>query len=454
MKFVKENLLLVICAAVALVFVGLLFYPLGSMVSQFQADMKTRYDQTNTIKTQTNMELKIPGAESWKGIPTPNITEFKSHLIESINKGAQDVQKEAANLNAQGRVGTDGTPLLNGTPIKGYVPRLTGDPLDYKKAYGAQFTAWTTLLVGKAGTPGTPPDAADLQASFTAMLAARQANMPAGMQANVGAQDPKEALEYQRNKVLSRAAEIQMYVDPSPTTGSFQVRPWFLVDEPPNEQQIFESMVDSWLQGEVVRAIAAVNKPVLDKAASKDRNVGSAPIKRLIHVMVGNNAMNRKLSSASSGGGMQTTGGMDDPGYLFFSAAAAAGNGGGAPPPAPAADAAAAGALNYDASMTGHVSNAQYDVVLMSIHLDADPAYVQRFVDQLYRQNVGYTVLNEQIRTVDPLDRVSFGYVYGETQTVEVEILVEALLLRSWTVPLMPASVKTALNIPATPAKP
>ena len=101
--------------------------------------------------------------------------------------------------------------------------------------------------------------------------------------------------------------------------------------------------------------------------------------------------------------------------------------------------------------MTERTGTSDYDVVYMNISIDLDPAYQNKFIDNLYRQNNGYTVIMVQSATVDPIDAASRGFLYGNVQVVHLEILVEGLLFRNWTLPIMPADTKTLLGVPATP---
>ncbi len=104
--------------------------------------------------------------------------------------------------------------------------------------------------------------------------------------------------------------------------------------------------------------------------------------------------------------------------------------------------------------MTGRLSNPQYDVVLMSISLDLDPAYQNAFIESLYRQNNGYTVINVNTRVIDPFDATANGFLYGNTQVVHLDIVVEGLLFRSWTVPIMPDATRQQLGLPLNPPPP
>ena len=80
-----------------------------------------------------------------------------------------------------------------------------------------------------------------------------------------------------------------MYVEPM----AFQARPWFMGAQAPTEEQVFEGFVESWFQGDVVKAIVAVNKQALQPESTK--NVGKAGVKRLTRMVVGTGARVRAL---------------------------------------------------------------------------------------------------------------------------------------------------------------
>src|SRR5207302_1127890 len=102
------------------------------------------------------------------------------------------------------------------------------------------------------------------------------------------------------------------------------------------------------------------------------------------------------------------------PGSLFIQPAAAQ----------PGADTSngAANAIDFSRTMTGRLSGADYDVVPMQIWMDIDPAAVIRFEEELYKTNMGHTVINSRFKTVNPVDRATNGYIYGPSQCIEIEI--------------------------------
>ena len=201
---------------------------------------------------------------------------------------------------------------------------------------------------------------------------------------------------------------------------------------------------------------AAGKLPPLKKQPDAKQNVGNAAVKRLMRITLGQDAQGTRLGSfdsqnvAFSGTNIVGAGGAAvSPTSLFYIQ--------GSTPDQNGAAASAAQPNSIDLEkrqMTGRASGADYDIILMQISVDVDPSWLNRFIDQLYRQNMGYTVLNIKLKTVDPLSRASNGWIYGETQVVEAEILVESLMFRDWMRPLMPEKVRVALGLPAEePAK-
>jgi hypothetical protein len=109
----------------------------------------------------------------------------------------------------------------------------------------------------------------------------------------------------------------------------------------------------------------------------------------------------------------------------------------------------------YTYSVTGRVSNQQYDVMHFTVTVDADAQRFQSFVNNLTRGKF-ITILKINLRGVDR-ERIqqSSHYYYGKQPVVRMEIKAEAIFLRAWTCdaqhPLMPVNVQKLLHIPQTP---
>ena len=73
---------------------------------------------------------------------------------------------------------------------------------------------------------------------------------------------------------------------------------------------------------------------------------------------------------------------------------------------------------------------------------------------RLLQQDSLVTVLNlAEMRPVDPLVALTQGYVYGDEAVVELLLTGEMILLREWTVPLMPDAIKERLAAFSAPAE-
>jgi hypothetical protein len=448
MKFVKENLTLVIVGAVILLAIVSIFYPTGSLKASLQRTMEERMSVSQSVQKLQNQEIKIPGVEGeYKGIPSEKMVKAKEQALEYMKEQSKKVVEVGAAQNKVGRVNNEGLPMFMGQPQKGFLPKIEGvSPMAFKDSYSTVFPFWTLQLTGTDKLSATPPSNTDLQAQWEEKRRQQEANRPVG--AAPAVEDPRQRVQWEKQQVMNRASTLHMYVDAS----AFQQRGWAAGDAAPNEQNIFESLVDSWLQGDVVRAIAETNKEAFAKAGERGKNVGTAAVKRLMRITVGNEAQGSRMGgfdsiqNATGGSNIVGSPGATPATTLFYVAA----------PQVPGADqtqaanaAAMPNEIHFSRTMTGRASGTEYDVVLMQINVDVDPSWLNRLIDQLYRQNMGYTVLNIRWKTVDPLTRSSMGFVYGETQVIEAEIVVEALMFRDWTRPLMPEKIRVSLGLPA-----
>jgi hypothetical protein len=295
----------------------------------------------------------------------------------------------------------------------------------------------------------------------------------AGTAVTLSDTDAKDAL-------AQRTREIKMYVDAT----AFQVRSFLTGDQQkPDEEQIFNSAVDTWVQWDMVQAIAASNARAAD--------VTQSPVKRLVSISVGASANGNApiMAAGSSGQGGGSEGRIGGPDMaaiarMIGQARGAMGNmataggaadavvqatghsasgpiflGMGRAPAAPANPAAQLGFVtggsapagptgpDYSLSLTGHSPNDRFDLTYVRLVVEVDPSRLNDFIGSIYRQNNSYTVVNMSLQSVDPLEAASTGYLYGDTPVVRADLLLEAIFFRDWTLPIMPASVKSSLGI-------
>ena len=476
MKYVKENLTLVICGAVIILALVFAFVPgvpymAPALQDAVRADLSKRFSSRETIRMMGNTKLELPNHEDGKGVPTEAWIKAKTESIASVQVARTLVETLARQGNMANRF--DGKSPLLPVPNASDRTRMTFEAMPgclpaaqpaarqaFKDHITEAYSRWTGLLAKGAGDlantkAAVPPTAEEIKAEY-----ARLHPPVSGGMGGMAAQDA-ELVKYQKQALIECASGLHMYVEAT----AFQKRAWYVGNDPPSDQEIFTGFVDTWCQSDVVTAILNVNNEALKSVSnSNQRNVGASPVKRLTRIVVGANARARQTGTAQPSGGAGvgvTAAAGADPGPVFFTATntnAAGGGasprtavpvnrGGGGPPVAPEDQPGPANEIRHELGMTGRSAGADYDVVPMSVVMDIDPSYLNRFIELLYRQNMSYTVTNIQWRTVDPLDRASNGYLYGFVQVIEVEVQIEGLFLRSWTQPLMPKDIKQTLGI-------
>lgn len=97
-------------------------------------------------------------------------------------------------------------------------------------------------------------------------------------------------------------------------------------------------------------------------------------------------------------------------------------------------------------SVTGRKSNAEYDVIKARMTLVVDAERLPRLFKAFSETNL-ITVLDMDVREVDLWADLRQGYYYGKAPVVRVDLELETVWHRDWTVPMMPQSVKSALGV-------
>jgi hypothetical protein len=101
---------------------------------------------------------------------------------------------------------------------------------------------------------------------------------------------------------------------------------------------------------------------------------------------------------------------------------------------------------NFGIAPTGRVTNPLYDVRHVWIHMVVDFKQLPVFFNSLSDSNF-MSVLYVRSTDIDEYEHLQSGFVYGNGDCVEVEILVETIWLRDWTSKYMPPKVRTALGV-------
>ncbi len=423
MKFVKQNLISLISVVVVILAVAAIFYPFKGWRSALHHKMRHRLGQVAVASSLGQTNVTLPGHKPlYKGVVTNKAIAVRQKVQQAMVAQMGRIARLAARLNSHGRVimrGGKEVPLLNGRPESRLLPRPASSYQrlgNFRRQYRELFTEnprhphlWLVEL--HAAVPPTPRQ---IRRLVKAQLRRMRMNTPKGFH---GRQTISSKSLYQaiaRRMILNTAASHKIYASPA----SFQIRSFVRKTRLPNATEIFNAFVDCWLQGDIVHAILEVNHGA--------QNIGDAPIKRLVHISVGADASSATPDSGSGNG------------PIFLRQASLSGNN------------STGTNVSAGISMTGHVGTHQYDVTFVDVTVMIQPTDINKFIDAIYRQNDAYTVLNVNLRTVDPIDAITHGYAYGAVPVVRANILLEAILFRKWTVPIMPAAYRTALGITAT----
>jgi hypothetical protein len=209
------------------------------------------------------------------------------------------------------------------------------------------------------------------------------------------------------------AEKHRVYLDSTAITTNAVV--WRAQQSPPTPQ-LWYAQTALWVQIDVVNSIAALNDRVL-KDLSKDPknwNIINAPVKHVVTLSVPEGA----------GQFIRITDTTKED--------------------------LAAGMEDFTSSPTGRTSGSVYDVIQFNLTVKMDARYVAALIQELSRGKF-VTVHEVSTLSVDTTLARDDGFFYGNTPVVQATLKGEALLLRDWTMDLVPEVVKKDLP-GATPA--
>ncbi|MCL5945581.1 MAG: hypothetical protein M1472_01855 [Planctomycetes bacterium] len=479
MKFIKANLIPILCGIVILASIVVLFYPLRSMGNRLRAKMTSELAQAQVAQSLRMTSLHIPGQKRFTGPVTPPIIQARLKVQKYIESQSTMVGREYVTLNAWGRVEFNAQgqmvkdarhqeiPLLAGIPMAGMLPnppRYLTTRRTFRREYRRLFVhdpnyryCFLTRL-----DAGMPPSSRLISNLVRARMKQLQEVMPQGFRSGSSAStgEQRKILDaITRRQVFLAAAKCKVYADPA----SFQERNFVFSHHLPSATQIYEAFVDSWIQNDIVNAINATNQG--------SPNVSMSPVKRLIHITIGNDAsavLTGQAQTQSTGVGPV----LVPDGDLFLGAKPAASTPGNAMTPTGFPGGFPGGmpgmpgmpvmpgipgmsqnnsittpGKNTGAMLTNHFSNAKHQIALVAVSAVVEADKINDFINQIYRQNNGYTVLQMNMMTVDPIGAITQGFVYGKVPVVRVNMLLEVLFCTQWNKPLMPVAYRARLSL-------
>jgi len=246
-----------------------------------------------------------------------------------------------------------------------------------------------------------------------------------------------EVLSQARIALLARAAEDVAFYCPAdlmPLPPFDQARQY-------TQEELFQWQWEYWVISDVLHALADANR------AGAGGSVLRGPVKRVVSMQ----PFVRLEAPASGGGGAPGVGGTgfggDPSGGGFGGGTEEVPAGPSGTPPNPDTPVQ----VDYRSRFTGRSTNSLYDIVDVRLELVVDTARIPQVIDAFSQRNF-MTVVDFRMRSDDPLEAVRNGFVYGSPPVARVEILLETVWLRSWTVAMMPEPVRTALGAALPPA--
>ncbi len=407
---VKKNLVIVISMVIAIVALPAMFVVGLSMSNKttkaVEQEVGKQLSEIARVKVEYAMEPLTPGGQRFAASMPPNAAtnERMKELLQRSAAQVADVARVVTEFNQEGK--TQIVPDLLPDP---------GDPISapeklYKMARDRNAAYEPLLRSVNAGT--APDNDSVLRKLDDVRLREEETRRGGRTEASLSPQDIqeiRERLSEERMQIyLSRAASIRFYADTSIFQG---VSPW-TESVPPTIEHAWEWQWQYWVYEDLIEALALANEGF---------SALTGVVKRIESLDVDPIAYNRAASEQGS------------------------------------SDPTAEAPRDFGATLTGRIAapaapNSLYDIRYATVVVLIDASRLFELVNAISETNL-MTVLDLDLTSVDNLGAdMRQGYVYtrGGERIMRATLRVETLWLRSWTAPLMPPTVQSALGVPGS----
>ncbi|HAI10134.1 MAG TPA: hypothetical protein DCM28_00395 [Phycisphaerales bacterium] len=424
--WMKNNPIAVVAALLSVCsLVGLLVVRIQA--SGFIKEMKARNSVVQQIKTLKTTRVRIPSPDLDNPVEERDIT-INPAAIVALNEVYHKMGIEYKNIYAlavgQNRKGHD--PLLDGLfpdPAQ-RVDKLYDARVQYLNAFESMLLHYSATDIYPRLNAGGPADLQQVsrevvreQINFLSRIGLDNASID-----QLTVEQQKQFKDAQRGAALQalnqHASKYHIYVDtPALPASIFQIGAWSNPGFQPEISQIWQGQMELWIQQDIVEAIGKANN-VWDA----NYNIMKNPVKKLISMSVKPGYV-----------GIDTTGVLTTRGRLTP----------GAPP---------SGQTRlpngFLMTPTGRRSNSIYDVMHAEVSFIVDYQQLTRVFEAFGKTNF-MTILKTNLTDVDEYEAMQAGFYYGAGDCVQIDMVVETLWLRDWTLRLMPKRIKTRLSIDA-----
>ena len=437
MELVKKNIISVICGVVAIIAIVASFFPLGGYISTLQGELdksKSTFGAVDSLRTKNRnqpiLKLDETTAQPLGMFPDDQVIKKAGEVVKEVETQSLKMRDAAVKMNKRSQHVPNALP----NPVPPYDIRFRDQYVD--------LVATPTVNNGPTGQPskllqkynaGVLPNPALIeQEKLKRAKEITENRVQKDARGQIINQPELNQLITEANAEVPRqfrdavAEKSMFYVELAGqgSGGTIDMAPGIAGNVRPRPEAIWWAQVGLWIQQDVLEAVKETNT-TKDESGNVPKNLKQAPVKRLTKIQV--------------------------PFVNAFVTAA------GAAPAAPPADpnAAADAPVNrvVQASPTGRVSNGMFDVVHFRIDADVEVDKVPLFIRTISHNRL-MSVLRVEMRSVDATQAQLAGYYYGDKPVAQVTLDCEALLLRTWTIPLMPKIIRTQLGIPDPPAPP
>jgi hypothetical protein len=426
MDIVKKNFLSILCGVVALLGMIAIFWPIGPMVAKADATLEERKTTHEKIKAllppskggTANRTLPTIFLDDREPPPLPNFPNEK--VIEAGERATKVLQKQAADM-------LDRAVKLNAhEPLyKPALPKASGTAnITFRNAYLDRLEEYIPNEVLKAGVPPTDDEIIEAAEKMWDEKFAERIVF-------IGEQAEPDTLESIQTEYLDaadklpeqmrrqQAEKIRVYLSPEALVNATSPEVGRREGTPASED-IWYAQVGLWVVEDLANAIAAANAGTKEKPLA---DVTQAPVKQLVSIDIpfgSDQFVMRPRPVSLDGTDPSIDTGAEDAGTV---------------------------PKDFALSPTGRVCNELFDVVHFTTILRVDARQIPLVLDELKRGRF-ITPIRVDVATVDAARALKEGYVYGEgVPVVDITVQCEALFLRRWTLPLMPARVQQTLGI-------
>ena len=467
LNWMKANPISVVAAALVLVALGG-FYVFavrgGAKVQAYANEWNNHFEEVDRFMRQTvevpNQDPQQPPMQVDNVTINPRLIDDMKDVYEKMGVRYDALHEEVVKHNKANHE------LLVPNVFSG---DNIEDPYTFREKYNEAFQLMlmpyeggSTLPRLNAGMPPTMEEIGDALSDAQNSVV-ESIRVTRGAEAEQLPEDIEKIQLAQQESLLeiiqNQAHSINIYsqIDPLAPDYPFHIGEWAGQTGSPRLFEIFEGQLELWIQQDIVEAIVKANQITIDQDGKHVLNpkasVLTAPVKRLI-----------KIEVTPGYVGIQTQGGTDSvtdltvggggSGYVSRYARPNVNYGGGYSssgvqqtgfegsydPPAQVMDESSANMPldeNFYCGPTGRKSNVIYDVRHAVLTAIVDYERLPELFRAINEVNF-MTVLNCSVEQVDEYQALTEGYMYGSSDCVKINMVIESIWLREWTKKIMP----------------